>query len=758
MIDLTGWLLDLYAAKQGVTVWLLGRDGRRHCLTQSFPVVFYASGPNSRLHLLWKWLSSRSEPLRLSRTIRRDLFAGPIPVLAVEVLAPVFQPGLFHSASLAFPDLNFYDADIPLSLRYAATFGVFSLGCVCLTVDGEADGSSIRSINPLNSPWELDPEPPPLRILMLEPDRNPAHAAPQGVIISHDGHRYRQPLEPSRPLLVNLRQILEHYDPDLLLTAWGDTWLLPHLLELSSATGLPLPLNRDPDAAIIRKDQRTYYAYGQVIYRGAQVHLAGRWHVDIYNAVMYHDYGMDGIYELARLTTLPVQTVARVSPGTGISSMQITTALRWEVLVPWHKQQVESDKTALDLIQSDMGGMVYQPTLGLHADVAEIDFVSMYPSVMAHFNISPETIIPGQRDPDTGLPLTRPERGLVPETLAPLLEKRINIKSILLGMPRWDPRYKRYHAAVSAHKWLLVTCFGYLGYKNARFGRIEAHEAVTAYGRETLLRAKEIAEDLGFEVLHMYVDGMWVKKSGCATSTAFKPLLDRIFENTGLPISLDGVYRWVAFLPSRSNASVPVANQYFGSFQNGVLKMRGIELRRRDTPIFVSDVQMELLELLNSAANASVLPACFPAAFNLLRRRLADLKSGRVPMEKLVVRQTLSRSLEKYRTPSPAARAALQLSSVGKNLRPGQAVRLLYTRGEQSVVAWDLQPLPDPRTIDLAEYEKLLFRAAHTILEPLGITHQQLVEAVKYGVRSIPLPLPSCYFPAVPALPGPVTL
>ena len=39
---------------------------------------------------------------------------------------------------------------------------------------------------------------------------------------------------------------------------------------------------------------------------------------------------------------------------------------------------------------------------------------------------------------------------------------------------------------------MLVTCFGYLGYKNARFGKIEAHEAVTAYGRDKFLTAKEI--------------------------------------------------------------------------------------------------------------------------------------------------------------------------------------------------------------------------------------------------------------------------
>jgi DNA polymerase-2 len=752
MTEITGWLLDLYAGEQEATVWLLGRDGRRHCLAQPFPVTFYASGPTSELRLLWKWLSSRPERLRLSRTERRDLFAGPTPVLAAEVQSPALQPGLFHSAAQAFPNLTFYDADIPLALRYAAAFGVFPLGCVRLNVDGEGNGSRIQSIIPTNSPWDLDPEPPPLRILMLEPDCDPAHATPQGVIISCNGHRYRQPLEPARPLLVNLRSTLERQDPDLLLTAWGDTWLLPHLLELSRTTGLPLPLNRDPAAAITRKDQRTYYAYGQVIYRGAQVHLAGRWHVDINNAVMYHDYGMEGIFELARLTALPVQTVARVSPGTGISSMQIITALRQGVLVPWHKQQVESDKTALDLIRSDMGGMVYQPTLGLHADVAEIDFVSMYPSVMAHFNISPETILPGRRDPQTGLPLTRPEPGLVPQTLEPLLKKRIALKSALLTMPSWDPRRRRYRAAVSAHKWLLVTCFGYLGYKNARFGRIEAHEAVTAYGRETLLRAKEAAEELGFEVLHMYVDGMWVKKPGCATPATLQPLLDLILDRTGLPIALDGVYRWVAFLPSRANARIPVANRYFGLFQSGEIKVRGIELRRRDTPVFVSEVQMELLQLLAGAADAFTLSACFPSACVLLRRKLGDLHAGRVPLEKLIVRQTLSRSLEEYRTPSPAARAALQLSAVGKNLRPGQAVRLLYTRGEPGVAAWDLLPLPDPRTLDLAQYEKLLFRAAHTILEPLGVTHQQLVEAVKDRVRSTPLPF--SYHSPLTACPG----
>ena len=44
--------------------------------------------------------------------------------------------------------------------------------------------------------------------------------------------------------------------------------------------------------------------------------------------------------------------------------------------------------------------------------------------------------------------------------------------------------------------------------------RIEAHEAVTAYGRDKLLCAKETFEAAGFTVLHGLTDCLWVQKPG----------------------------------------------------------------------------------------------------------------------------------------------------------------------------------------------------------------------------------------------------
>jgi DNA polymerase I len=37
----------------------------------------------------------------------------------------------------------------------------------------------------------------------------------------------------------------------------------------------------------------------------------------------------------------------------------------------------------------------------------------------------------------------------------------------------------------TALKWFLLSCFGYQGFSNAKFGRIEVHEAINAYVRDS---------------------------------------------------------------------------------------------------------------------------------------------------------------------------------------------------------------------------------------------------------------------------------
>ncbi len=155
---------------------------------------------------------------------------------------------------------------------------------------------------------------------------------------------------------------------------------------------------------------------------------------------------------------------------------------------PHHKQQTEIPKSAMDLIRADRGGLIATPLLELFENVAEVDFVSLYPSIIRHFNISPETL--GEKTensvfvPGVNLVIDQGRQGLLPETLGPLLDKRIAIEHLLADLHPKDCRVAAYKARAQAIKWLLVVCFGYTRYRNARFGRIEAHMSIAAYARD----------------------------------------------------------------------------------------------------------------------------------------------------------------------------------------------------------------------------------------------------------------------------------
>ena len=92
----------------------------------------------------------------------------------------------------------------------------------------------------------------------------------------------------------------------------------------------------------------------------------------------------------------------------------------------------------------------------------------------------------------------------------------------------------------------------------------------------------------------------------------------------------------------------------------------------------------------------------------------------------MLVTQTLSRELSEYRVPSPVARAASQLQAIGKDVRMGQHIQFLYTRTKQGVTACDLPEPIQPALIDIARYKQLLFRAAHEMLQPLGVSESVL--------------------------------
>ena len=101
-----------------------------------------------------------------------------------------------------------------------------------------------------------------------------------------------------------------------------------------------------------------------------------------------------------------------------------------------------------------------------------------------------------------------------------------------------------------------------------------------------------------------------------------------------------------------------------------------------------------------------------------VRKSISELTMGNIAPEKLIITQKLSRTLEEYRSSSPAARGGTsQLAEIGKVLRPGQMVRFIYMLGSPGVQAWDLQKIQVEK-IDIDRYARLMLRAVNTILMP----------------------------------------
>lgn len=727
---MNGWLLDLYEdPADGVRLWFICDDGERRMFRQPFPVTFYASGSQKALHDCCLFLKDRADVCLLARETKRDIFLPePICVLRIDTPNPCAQRTLFSILKRRFPDLIWYNADTAIQTRHAAFWGTFPMAYCGFSAD---EHDTLTELTVRNSRWDLQPLLPVLNILEIKADCDPSVSEPRALVLTAKGRRQRISLSDPEESVSRINEIIDRIDPDIIQTVHGDDHLIPMLLEMEKESGLPLHLNRDEERSITWNQAKSYFSYGQIIYRAEEAHFYGRCHIDTQNAMMWRDYKIDGTLETARVTALPIEQASRVSPGSGISSMQIITALQHDVLVPEQKQQSEMEKSAIELIQADRGGMIYQPRTGLYSNIAEVDFVSMYPAIIINRNISPEI----REEPDE--PPAEEDLGIIPLTLKPLYEKRVAIKQRILSFPdKSDPIAKSLSARASALKWLLVVCFGFLGYKNARFGRIESHEAVTRGGRETLLLAKETAEEMGFEVLHMFVDALWLRKKGCSSVADFQPVLDEISHRTHMMIALDGIYTWVAFLPSRSNENLPVPNRYFGAFRDGSLKLRGIEARRHDSPPWIIETQKKALECLAKADDARELPDYLRKAFKILKDSLEDFNADRVPMESLVLTMRVSRELDAYKSPPPAVRAAKQLlEQTGQQTAPGQKVRFIFVSTPDKVRAWELPGEADPQMIDKAKYRELFGRAAGTILYPFGIDPKEIENWAQGGLQ-----------------------
>ena len=124
------------------------------------------------------------------------------------------------------------------------------------------------------------------------------------------------------------------------------------------------------------------------------------------------------------------------------------------------------------------GGLVVEPTPGIHFNVSVLDFASLYPSIIKVHNLSYETVNcphescredPNQKIPDTDYWTCNQKKGITSLLIGSLRDLRVNYYKQLSKDKTISPEERQLYTVVSqAIKVILNASYGVMGVKYFR--------------------------------------------------------------------------------------------------------------------------------------------------------------------------------------------------------------------------------------------------------------------------------------------------
>lgn len=697
-----GHLLTLDSITEGkspaIRLWCKDEDGKIRILKdRSFLPYFYILGADEED--VKKIRSSEGiSPLKAER-VKKKYFGREIEILRVYASHPGEVPVLRKVASkLGFET---FEDDIPFHIRYLWDKGLVPLS----GIEAEVSGDEVKRISSFSSP------PPELKLLAFDtevynprgtpdPERDPV------IIISvctEDGVEVFHGEE--RRIIRDFVNFVREKDPDVIAGYNHNSFDIPYLLKRCKKLGIELALGRDESPPKIRSAPLPH------------VTLAGRIDVDLYRVVMrdvgevkvkklenvaeflgiqeaedrvmipsseiyryWHEdreklieYARDDALstfkmlekllpiqiEFSRLIKYPLEDVSKMGRGRMVEMHLCAEAVRMNELIP--KRRGEEG-------ESYTGAVVLEPLPGIHEKVVLLDFSSMYPSIMISFNISPDTVAEGDEDayvaPFVGHRFRKSPDGFFKRILLELIERRKRIKEELER--NYDPLKDVEQQTL---KILTNSFYGYTGWSSARWYRRECAEATTAWGRYFILKAVEIANSMGLQVIYGDTDSLFVKSDGDVLERA-RELSEKVSEQIPLELDVEALFETIFFTGKKK--------RYAGLTSEGKIIVRGLEVRRGDWCDLAREIQMKVIEIILKEKRVD-------KAVEYVREVIGKLKNGEIPVEKLVIAKTLTKKPSRYEASQPHVVAAMKAKRYGVEYRIGEKVPYVILSGSGGV-------------------------------------------------------------------------
>ena len=360
---------------------------------------------------------------------------------------------------------------------------------------------------------------------------------------------------------------------------------------------------------------------------------------------------------LSKITGESLQKITRASSSHIVESLIIHSAINDNKIIP----NIPTGATVnARLNKQFQGAFVKEPKIGLHENLAVVDFRSLYPSVIITYNISPESINKRTKrifKSKTGDIFSEDIEATIPKMLKRVFYQRIKIKKEMKTHKKDSLDYKTLFAYQWSLKTILNSTYGYMGYSRARWYNFNCANSIATTSREHTLKVLKQAEKYGLEVIYGDTDSMFVKYKKDK-----KEILDFLdYINKELPgvmkLSLDGFYKRGIFVHKKGSRE-SAKKRYALIDENNSLKIVGFEYVRRDWSKVAKETQRTVLELILKDKDIE-------GAKKYLQDIIKKVNEHKLKKEQFIIYNQIRKDIKEYSSIGPAVSAVKKAKKKG---------------------------------------------------------------------------------------------
>jgi len=430
---------------------------------------------------------------------------------------------------------------------------------------------------------------------------------------------------------------------------------------------------------------------------------------------------------LCRITKMPIHDMVRRQISTWIQNIFYFEHRRKNSLIPRRSEISERKKGGILSSKADdekfMGAYVITPVPGIHFDVVVMDFASLYPSIIKEYNLSYETVLCPHKDDKDNLIKGTPyhicthKMGIFAYVVGFFRDIRVKYFKPKSGDKGLLEKQRSYYQTIQqALKVFINGSYGVFGSKNFPLFCLPVAESTTGIGQYSIKQTIKKAEELGIVVLYGDTDSVFLlnpsKEQMSDISEWSKKELD-------LDLEEEKTYQFLALSGRKKN--------YLGVYKDSkYVDMKGLVVKKKNTPEFIRKVFSEMIEILKNITNDEEFSKARNQIIEIVKENLKKIgKPDTFTLEDYAINIGLQKKLKNYIKVIPQhVRAAKELMKVtGKTYQKGETISFIKSKGSIGAKAIELAKLQD---IDINKYKELLKSALEQVLDALGITFEEI--------------------------------